>query len=322
MDDIQLIRGLRPDTRLPEPDELASVRAPLAAAMAAEQPITRRAPRSRRPWRWQWAAGLSGALAAAVAAAVAVAVAVLPGNPDPGPPLRVDAEAARVLTGAAAAALKLPDQKPRPDQFLYRRMRWTAAPEREVWQSVDGTRDGLEKFTRDDGKPGQQILYGCRDGRQPVQTGEEGAIEPGRTQECTPDPAYLPDLPTDADGMLAYLAGTGDLVTGDPHATGKNISHFAATHYLRPQARAAFFAALARIPGLHVVPGLTDGGGRVSVGVMWSYAGPAVPGATATDREYGMLFDPQSYAFNGFRSGGEASAVLQVGFVDKVGQRP
>lgn len=321
MDDIDLIRGLRPDARLPEPRELASARAPLAAAMAAEQPAapraSGRAPRPRRPWRWQWAAGLSGALAAAVAAVVVV----LPGDPDPGPPLRVDAEAARVLTGAAAAALKLPDTKPRPDQFLYRRMRWNGAPVREVWQSVDGTRDGLEKFTYDDGRPGQQVLYGCRNGRQQVEKGE-GVTEPGKTQECTPDPAYRPDLPTDADGMLAYLGRTGDLVAGDPHATGKNISHFAATHYLGPQARSAFFAALARIPGLHVVPGLTDGGGRASVGVMWSFGGPAAPGMKATEREYGMLFDPQTYAFNGFWSGGEASAVLQVGFVDEVGQRP
>jgi hypothetical protein len=211
-----------------------------------------------------------------------------------------NADAARILHNAAAAALTLPDVQPRPDQFVYREDSNGA----EQWMSVDGTRDGLG---RPAGGGEESVFPGCRDGRRTVMKGPEAI----GTEPCEPDPAYRPDLPTDAGAMLDYLNRNHSGEVGDANAMGKDIMGLL-DKYLRPAARAALFEAAARIPGLRVVPNDTDAAGRPGVGVAWSFEG----------RSGRIVFDAETYALLGVWAGRGGSAVLRVAIVDEVGQRP
>jgi hypothetical protein len=309
MDDLRLVRELARPDRLPQPHELTAARAQLMAAIADKGHARSHRRRVPRPVKW------AGWLGGAVAAAAVVTVLVVPRQAPP-PPLLVDGVAAQVLTNAAAGALKVPDgPPPRPDQFLYMRSGDGSVTTFESWRSVDGTRDGLEKWNS-----GQGVLAGCLNGRKAM-TGPANNVVPGQTQPCTPDPAYLADLPTDADGMLAYLYRTNSGVKGDINGLAKHIMDVV-DHYLPPAARAALFEAVAKVPGLHVQRGIADGAGRPAVGVMWTYQGTMARGSRAIDREYGLLFDPNTYAYVGLWAGGRAGAILQAAFVDRPGQRP
>jgi hypothetical protein len=77
-------------------------------------------------------------------------------------------------------------------------------------------------------------------------------------------------LPTDVDGMLAYLLKNGNGVPGDMNGLGKDILNLASDHFLRPKARAALFQVAAKIPGLAVVKNAKDGAGRSGVGIAWA----------------------------------------------------
>jgi hypothetical protein len=301
MDDVQLVRELGRDSPLPTADALAPARDRLSAAMTAERTggtHPGRRVRRNRPLR---RLALAGWATAGVAAAVA-AVLVLAPDKIGGQVPAANADAALVLHHAAVAALTLPDIEPRPDQFVYHKY----ADGSESWLSADGTHDSL---TQGPGGADKHMLYGCRNGQRPVEKGDRviGA------EPCTPDPAYLPDLPTNADDMLAYLNRHHSGRTGDANAMGKDILELIGWHYLRPQARAALFEAAGRIPGLRVVRPATDGGGRTGIGIAWSSQGKG-----------GLIvFDANSYALLGAGPDPRSmDAVLQVAIVDRVGQRP
>ncbi|MFC7547054.1 CU044_5270 family protein [Plantactinospora sp. GCM10030261] len=295
MEDLQLVRELRRESPLPGPTELAGVRHRLTTAMAAEPAGESFVPapvrRPRRARRFVLAVATAG-LAAVIAGVVVMA-------PDKVGGPTAEAQAAEVLHRAATEALKLPDVPPRPDQFLY--VRDSHGVER--WLSVNGTRDGL----RTEGKD-RVVLPGCADGRRSAIKGDRVV----GTEACTPEPAYLPDLPRDVDAMLAYLKDNRRGEQGAVNAIAKDIDFLLSDHLVPPQSKAALFRAAAKIPGLKVVKDVKDPAGRPGVGITWSN-----DGFTNV-----IVFDEKTYAYLGLRTGTAGSAVVRVAVVNKAGQRP
>jgi hypothetical protein len=293
MDELDLIRERAETVGFASADDLAPARERLLAAARGERP--------HRSRRWFWAAGATTiGLAAAITAVVALAPADRIGvgagvaNADP----------VKVLTEAASAALKEPAAAPRPDQFLYVKTEFPGNPPREVWLSVDGTRDGMI---------GDARSPGCRDGKAPVYGANDPSKE-GTLEDCTPYPAYLPDLPTTADAMLAYLNAHHSGRKGDVNAMGKDVIYLAYEKALPPASYAALFAAAAKVPGLTALDHVTDGAGRPGVGITW----PVPPGASSKAKPVVLVFDATTHQFLGT----DSEAVTAKAFVDQLGQRP
>jgi hypothetical protein len=301
MDEMLLIQELGRETPALTDDQLAPARQRLATAMAGQPADRVRAARPahrRSAWRLAWA----GFAVVGVAAAITGVVVLAPDKVGGRVPV-ANAEAAQVLHLAAAAALQVPDVEPRPEQFVYVKT-LSAGQTREVWFSVDGTRDG---FAIDPGLDTEPVPFpGCRNGRRVVVKGNRA--DPTRTEECVPEPAYLSDLPTDVDHMLEYLKANSSGEAGDPGAIGKDISDWIAESYVRPAALAALFEAAARLPGLTLVGDVTDGAGRHGTGIEWSRPQEVHAGTLVFDAHHAYLGSP-------------LSAVLAVKIVDKVGSR-
>lgn len=305
MDEMRVLQRLGEETGLPTADRLSAARTRLEAAMTTTAAGTGAVRRARRPARRMV---LTGVATAGVAASLA-AVLVLAPDRTGGSTSPAQADPARILRGAAATALRLPDVEPRPGQFVYTRSR-EGRDLRESWRSVDGTRDGLVVEYPAAGRQ-QFVLPGCRDGRAVAVKG--GQVVPGVTERCVPEPAYHADLPTDAAGMRAYLNKLGSGEAGDSNAAGKDVLYLLG-EYLRPPSRAALFEAAATTPGLTVVERATDGAGRSGVGISWPSPGGANPAPLV------LVFDPKTYAFLGVGGGAGTSATLTVAVVDRVGQ--
>ena len=167
--------------------------------------------------------------------------------------------------------------------------------------SVDGTRDSviLQEGER-------LVLAGCRDGKRLVTNGNV-LPAPGTTEPCTPEPRYLADLPTDPNTMLDYLRRNATGTPGHPNSLGKYVGELARMG-MSPKSRAALFEAGARLPGLSLIRGATDGAGRRGAAISWS---------TADGYNGTIVFDEKTHAYLGSRQ----DAVLVTAVVDKVGQR-
>jgi hypothetical protein len=310
MDELTLVRDLRPDEPLPGDMALQPARAALLQAMAveaaagkprtgsrAEIAATGRTARSttRRPRR-----RVLGGLA--VAAALAAVATVGPWHGMTGGGSSAVADPVTVLDEAARYAASQPFQVPRADQFLY------LAPAR--WASVDGTHDG---FYYD--SAGRRIIEpGCRNGRRLVLGGQVQLQ--ASTEACVPDPAYLADAPTTAQDMLDYLHRR---VGGpeNPNALAKSALDMLGQHYLRPAAASALFLALTQVPGLHAVADVVDVAGKHGIGLSWS-----TDGSSAT-----LVFDASTHAYLGINTvglRGEKGYGLRppMAIVDRAGQLP
>ncbi|WP_432844767.1 CU044_5270 family protein [Amycolatopsis sp. CA-161197] len=285
MDELQLVRDRAEDVPLPDLVELGAARARLLAAVASE--------RSRKTGKRLWQAG---AATVGLAAAITAVVSFAPTGDGPLTPPRAAADPVRVLHGAAAEALKLPDAPPRPDQFVYVKTQY-AYSDREAWISADGKHDGYVK------QDGQAFpLPACVDGKYRV----EGANNPaanGTEEPCVVMPAYRTDLPTTTDAMFSYLNKN---TSGDANAMGKDVQMLVGEAYLPPRTKAALFDAAAKVPGLQAVDHVSDAAGRPGVGITW-------PGHGVT-----LIFDAKTYTYLGTTQG----AVVGYGIVDRVGQLP
>ncbi|MEV5767792.1 CU044_5270 family protein [Micromonospora sp. NPDC052213] len=300
MDDLRLLQQIGQETPPATPEQLASARGRLLAAMTATSPAPTTIRRSnRRSWRLV----LSGMVAAGVAAAVTSVVVLAPDQFGGDAPV-ARADASHVLRNAAAVSLRMPDLTPRSDQLIYQRTQ-NRQSTRESWMSVDGTRDGLVRETSAAGTT-ETVIPGCRNGRMAAVKG--GQVVPGRTEQCTPEPAYRSDLPTDAAAMRTYLAGHRSGEAGDVNAAGKDVL-FLAESYLRPQTRAALYEAAAAVPGLRAVENVTDGAGRPGIGIAW----PSTNGA----EQMVLVFHRETYAYLGTS---RYTAVIAHTVVDEVGQ--
>jgi hypothetical protein len=247
------------------------------------------------------------------------------------------AEAAVLLRHAAAAAAREPALVPRPDQFVYvkameaaaqisstnggRTFRATTVTDlREIWQSADGTRNGLLKELPAGGRWQVTALPGCRNG---VPAPAPGSVNPGRS--CVPDPGYRAGLPTMTSRMLAYLY---------VHSSGQNPPDAEAfitagdlirESYVQPAALAALFRAVAEIPGVTVTRDAVNANGERGIGVQQMFRGISEQ----------LIFNPKTYAFIGERelvvgSGAglpigtvmDSTAVLDLAIVAAAGQQP
>ncbi|MGK5443564.1 CU044_5270 family protein [Micromonospora sp. URMC 105] len=304
MDDLRLLRQIGQETPPATTEQLASARGRLLAAMTPPSP----APTTIRPTtRKSWRLVLGGMAAAGVAAAITSVLVLAPDRLGGDVPA-ARADAGQVLRNAAAAALRVPDVTPRPGQFVYSRSQ-EGRGMRESWMSVDGTRDGLIVETSAAGRT-EWIVPGCRNGRAAVLKG--GEIVPGRTERCTPAPAYRADLPTDAAAMRTFLAGNRSGEPGDANAAGKDVLYYLTDSYLRPRTLAALYEAAATTPGLRAVEQAKDGAGRAGIGIAWP--------STRGSGEIVLVFHPESYAFLGVGGSAGSSAVLARDIVDRVGQ--
>jgi hypothetical protein len=291
MDELDLIRDRAEAVGFAPAEHLTPARERLLAAARGGRP--------HRSRRWFWAAGATIGLAAAITAVVALAPADRVGI---GAGV-AHADPVKVLTEAASAALREPATPPRPDQFLYVKTEDFDHSTREIWLSVDGTRDGLL------GKDTE--LPGCHDGKAPY-SGPYDPKKKGTLEDCRPTPAYRADLPTTADAMLAYLRtlpGGKDSI----NSMGKNVLGLADERALTPASYAALYQAAAKAPGLRALDHVTDGVGRPGVGITWG--NPADP---PDFQGIVMVFDAKTYQFLGT----EDSAVIVKTFVDEAGQRP
>ncbi|MFB9688982.1 CU044_5270 family protein [Amycolatopsis plumensis] len=292
MDELDLIRDRAETVGLATAEHLAPARERLLAAARGE--------RRHRPGRWFWLAGASIGLAAAITAVVALAPADQVGV---GPGV-AHADPVKVLTAAADNALKEPAKPPRPDQFLYVKTENPDHHVREVWRSIDGTRDGLI---------GTVKVGGCRDGKAPMYGTNDPRAE-GTLEDCRPSPVYRTDLPTTADAMLAYLSEHQADRDGKATYIGKDVYNLAYEQVLQPASYAALFEAAARVPGLTALDHVTDGAGRPGVGISF----PMPPGSSPQAKPIVMVFDATTFEFLGTTD----SAVTVKTYVDQVGQRP
>jgi hypothetical protein len=282
---------------------------------------------ARRAWPHRLA--VIGAFSAALAAGLAVTLTVTSTGGGASPPAGHFAAAttvAAVLDNAALAALREPAVTPRPAQFVYTKMNFSDYQARhhgdpavrgtqsvESWKSVGGTHRGFTVISGPSTNTVRQVEYWCAG----------GYVHPSDIikQRCTARQLadYKPWLPTTTAGMRAYLEGT----LGPSHRNAaQNMleeGFYLLTHYdLTPAQQAAMYRALAQIPGLTVVPKVTDILGRAGVGIR---SHPA-PGLTWT-----AIFDPTTFKPLGANVDGrhfydrEAVAVPAT-IVNKAGQRP
>ncbi|WP_033441580.1 CU044_5270 family protein [Saccharothrix sp. NRRL B-16314] len=315
MDELQLVRELGDETPLPDQAALAPARDAFMAGIAGRGPVRLRKRRSRY--------ALVGTAAIGLAAAVAATIVLMPaGRPvtggnaatAPSSASSPDSSAAevtdpvRLLARAARTARDDTSTPPRADQFVYTRSAGEGGPEREIWKSVDGTLDGL--LHHPDGS--KSPLPGCRDGQAAVVKGPE--VLPGVTEPCEPRPAYRSDLPTDVDGMLAYLDANASGEPGSVNARGKDVLGLINESLLPPLSRAALYDAAARVPGLSVVPDARDAAGRPGIGITW----PVPAGSKAEARPVVIVFDKDTHELLGTNF----HAIIALAVVDQAGQRP
>jgi hypothetical protein len=268
------------------------------------------------------------AMATAAAVIVLVAIGVIVGRGGPVEPVDPNADTAGLLRAAAQTALNSPTLTPRPNQFVYvesvdssvvteytegwqgkvrEKLRLTGshqeARDRQAWWSVDGTRDGLVRL-----RP----------------RGSAGNWEDLPLQAPQPA-AYVNDLPTDTAGMRDYLYRNSHGANAPDQQAFITVGDLIQEAYLPPQALAAMFRAAAQIPGVRVVPRVTDAAGRPGIAVAREDSG----------LRQELIFDPKTYRYLGERSivvghfEGQPkgtvmyhSAVLSVAIVDQIGQHP
>jgi hypothetical protein len=253
---------------------------------------------------------------AALAAATALIAVVLPGGivgpvavRPPRDTMSPETSAARIQTAgqvlelAAQRLAVAPALVARPDQFVYlesvavyQEVRadggWTiATPPTLVreWRSVDGTADSVTEQRPVDAAGAIVDTFripGCRNG-----------FLSGTQTACHPAPGYDSRLPTDGGAMYTYLyqAGDDDLPGGYGAQIGPDeraVERAAYVLYLgqtSPAVQSAVFAALGRVPGVTVQPGVSDVAGRPGVALVDH--GPS--GVTE------LIFDPHTYQYLG-----------------------
>jgi hypothetical protein len=296
---------------VPPPDE-QTLTAARARVLGAAQPASPGRPRRRlaRPPLLSWRRlALTGAVV--VLAAAAVAVGVFPHTP-PGDGTRVQLDAVMVLDRAAKAALAGPS--PGDSQFLYTDIRavnpshgkaWSYR--QQTWMSVDGQQVGaLRNTTCYPGLPARDNLPTCL-AKVPAEAG--GPLNPTF--------AWVRSLPTSPAALLQYLeqhnncTGVNGIGVHSPPTSNAYSEIYAILHLLYvlpPRTGAALFRAAAMIPGVTVLPHVTDAAGGQGIGV--TMAGTPGPGGPLMSFE--LIFDPHSYRFIGVQNVSLANGPGQI----------
>jgi hypothetical protein len=312
---------------------LSELQMVVAERAAAGQEAGRRAGRGTAGRAWPRRVAVTGAVSAALAAGLAVTLTVTSvGTGTPPAHFAPAITVAAVLDNAALAAQSEPAVTPRPRQFIYTKRMLAVyeprdhgyPPERvtqaiESWTSAGGTRPGLTVTSGPTTKTTRLVVSACVDGfvYPAIMTHQPAIIT---HQRCTARryAGYRPWLPTTTAGMRAYLEnGPRD---GSPAQSMIETGFYLLTGVdLTPAQQAAVYRALAQVPGLTVVPKVTDILGRAGIGIR---SRPA-PGMTWT-----AIFDPTTFKLLGadiepVGPGYDRNAMaVQATIVNKVGQRP
>ncbi|MCF6522180.1 CU044_5270 family protein [Streptomyces sp. JJ36] len=231
-----------------------------------------------------------------------------------------NAAAVTVLNRAAARASKHEKPvAPRDDQFIYSKRiiqeteRKTGAVRTYVdvnWDSVDGSRRSL---TMELGR----VIW-----EEPM--GKNEGVWPPREW------SKLERLPTDPEKLITGVIGVGtsdksidDFTAWDWYDAYFMLGELLKWPVLPEGLRPAAYEALALVPGVKATPGMKDSAGRTGVGISY-------PEHAFQKGKY-LIFDPESYAFLGFRaertsrSGKtyiQLSHVADWAIVDRLKQRP
>ncbi|MEO3868408.1 CU044_5270 family protein [Nonomuraea sp. B12E4] len=221
-------------------------------------------------------------------------------------------------TSATQAAAGAPDDlDPRPGQFilvesdvmypLFRigrsgvDSRELTREHRKVWQSVDGSADGL------------LLVEGRASRPWPDESLPEAAAKEQRGSayialpacpgdQYRPDYASLSTLPSEAAAMRAYVyrasaaqvsKAQGKRVVGTDEAAWAHVKGLLEDTYLPRAQREALFEATKTIPGVEVTEGVADGADREGVAL----GRPDVGGKLTQ-----LIFDPTTRQYMGLRS--------------------
>ncbi|MFB9625018.1 CU044_5270 family protein [Nonomuraea helvata] len=177
-------------------------------------------------------------------------------------------------------------------RYLYR-------THRKIWQSVDGSADGLLLIEGREPQPwpGRALPKEAKDWKGsdwhalPVCSGPQGNR---RT-----DYAYLSTLPTDADGMRASLYEMSKAYVSDgkgvdsDRAAFDHVTDLVRETYMPKAQRDALFEAARTIPGVQVAEGVEDAAGRKGVAL-----GQVDPQGILRQ----AIFDPVTHLFMGERN--------------------
>jgi hypothetical protein len=297
-------------------------------AATAGQEAGRRAGRGTAGRAWPGRLAVTGAVSAALAAGLAVTLTMTSTGAGTPPAARHFAPAttvAAVLDNAALAAQSEPAATPRRGQFIYTKTILAVYQPRhhgdpaeratrgiETWRSAGGIHPGVILYTGPETKSTRSIVSAC----------VHGFVVPAgfKPERCKPRQYadYQPWLPTTTAGMRAYLA------TGP--RDGSHAQSMIETGYylltgvdLTPAQQAAVYHALARVPGLTVVPKVTDILGRTGVGIR-SRPGPGMSWTAIFDRTtfklLGADIEPTGPGYD------RNAMAVQPTVVNKEGQRP
>jgi hypothetical protein len=294
-------------------------------AAAGGQEAGRRAGRSTAGRLWPGRLAVTGALSAALAAGLAITLTVTSTGART-PHFAPATTVAAVLDNAAIAAQREPAVAPHRDQFIYTKSILAVYQPRHHGYPAERVTQSIETWTSAGGIHPTLILTtgpGTRTARAFESACVHGFVYPAgvlKHQRCKARQyaGYRPWLPTTTAGMRAYLeTGPRDgshaqsmIETGFYLLTGVDLT---------PAQQAAVYHALAQVPGLTVVPKVTDILGRIGVGIR---SRPA-PGMTWT-----AIFDRTTFKLLGADieptgPGYDRNAMaVQPTVVNKVGQRP
>ncbi|WP_328769568.1 CU044_5270 family protein [Streptomyces sp. NBC_00286] len=279
-------------------------------SQGAQDTAATRAPRkpAARPRRRFAMIAIPLATATAVATTVVIATSA---SETPS----TDQEAVDLLNRIAAVAATKETEPVRDDQYVYIRTQGamdTRLLEEDIrihrkyrdsrWTAVDGKRQGLSRMTVLNGPPPKP--------RDPLNAFARGT----RDMTLSPDPNVttyreLEALPTDPDVLIEKIYAD---------TKGQGPTHYAAAleaiggmldeATLLPEVGAALYRAAAKIPGVSVVENTKDFAGRPGIGLSFK---------DRDDRGV-WVFDKESLNY----LGSDKEALLGVGVVDKIGQKP
>ena len=294
----------------------------------------------RRAGGRQRLVALTATAAAAVVAAAALTLTALPGHHSPpgtGHHQAGQGTATQLLGKIAAAAARQPRAKVRDDQYMYiaSKDRWSSTTvtsggqqttveplhKREIWLSVsDICKPGLLK----DPSPGPATKL--NDGA--------GGSCPNRGGWGYPTYRFLQSLPTNPHTLLnmIYAATKGAGQSPDQEAF-TTIGDMLREAIAPPAISAALYRTAALIPGVRVIPHVTDILGHSGIGVQFARRviqspAPGVPYRETFDPNGPTwIFNPRTLLWVGENDGSlygkvMGSVVLKRAIVDHLGQLP
>ncbi|MFI6600366.1 CU044_5270 family protein [Nonomuraea sp. NPDC050536] len=175
---------------------------------------------------------------------------------------------------------------------------WLYRTHRKIWQSVDGSKDGLLMIQGLPAKPwpGEKLpKEALAEGKGETPWWSRLAACPQRLGDARRDYAYLSTLPTDPAQLRTrfyqHTDTAGKDVSVDDQAW-ESATELLNETYMPKAQRDAYFEALKSIPGVKVAEGVEDSAGRKGVAL----------GRVAHGQLVQFIFDPDSHLLMGERA--------------------